>query len=186
MSLTNTRQGYGWISVALHWIAAISILVLYLNGEAIEDAAGRDAHLAAVTSHVSLGMALIVVLAARVVWSVASKKPDPFPQHPALRALSLLIHWLLLLAIVVAIVTGPLAIWSVGRPLDLYGLQIPSPWTTPDRGLHELMEEVHEVAASSFIPLVALHVLGALKHLVIDRDRTLQRMLWVRSPKAGG
>jgi cytochrome b561 len=178
--MTNTRQGYGWISIALHWAAAISILVLYLNGEAIEDAVGRDAHFSAVMAHVSLGMALFVVLAARVVWSVASKKPDAFPQHPALRALSVLIHWLLLLAIVVAIVTGPLAIWSVGRPLSLYGLSIPSPWATPDRGLHEMMEEVHELAAKSFIPLVALHVLGALKHFFVDKDRTLQRMLWVK------
>ena len=117
MSMTNTRQGYGWVSIALHWAAAISILVLYLNGEAIEDAVGREGHMAAVMAHVSLGMALFVLLAARVVWSLAGRKPDPFPQHPALRALSLLIHWLLLLAIIVAIVTGPLAIWSVGRPL---------------------------------------------------------------------
>lgn len=187
MSVYNTRQGYGWGAIALHWIAAIAILALFLTGEALEEARGFPARLTAMQSHVSLGMALLIPLALRVVWSLAGKKPDPFPQHPALRLLSLLIHWLLLAAIVVAVVTGMLAIWSTGRAIGVYGLfEIPSPFATRNRELHEMMEQVHEFAANAFLPLVALHVLGALKHLVIDRDRTLQRMLWVRRPTGMG
>ena len=61
MSMTNTRQGYGWVAIALHWAAAISILVLYLNGEGIEDAVGRDAHIAAVMGEFQRGDLVDVV-----------------------------------------------------------------------------------------------------------------------------
>ncbi len=181
MSVFNSRRAYGWAAIALHWIVAVSILLLYLNGEAIEHAVGRAGHIAAVGDHASLGMALLGFMVLRVLWTLFSPKPDPLPQHPALRLLSLLVHWALLATIVVAAITGPLAIWALARPLTAYDwVSIPSPFPSPMRDVHEACEKIHGLAAHLFIPLVALHVLGALKHLVIDRDRTLQRMLWVR------
>ena len=41
MSLTNTRAAYGWIAIALHWISAVGVTVLYFLGERMEDAADR-------------------------------------------------------------------------------------------------------------------------------------------------
>jgi cytochrome b561 len=183
MSIANTRQGYGWLAIALHWIAAISLLVLYLNGEGIEDAVGRPAHMAAEAQHIALGMAVFLILALRVVWSLVSPKPDPLPQNVWLRRLSLAIHWLLLADIVVLILAGLVSVWAIGRPAPLLGLEIPSLLPGRNRELHFALEQAHGLAAHLLVPLVALHVLGALKHLVVDRDRTLQRMLWVRSPK---
>lgn len=46
--------------------------------------------------------------------------------------------------------------------------------------LHEAAEEIHGSVSKLFWPLIALHVAGALKRLVVDRDATLGRMLWVR------
>lgn len=185
MSFKNSGAAYGWGAIGLHWLAALGILVLYLNGEAMEDAVGRPARIAAMQTHVSWGMALLPLLALRVIWSLTSPKPDPMPQHRLLAVLSLIVHWLLLAAIVIAAVTGPLAIWWVGRPVGVFGLfEIPSPLAN-NHDLHEAAEGVHGFAAHAILILVALHVLGALKHLVIDRDRTLQRMLWVRRPEGG-
>ena len=42
------------------------------------------------------------------------------------------------------------------------------------RELHEVMEEVHEIATHAFIPLLLLHIAGALKHALIDKDGVLK------------
>ena len=42
--------------------------------------------------------------------------------------------------------------------------------------LRESFVEVHEVLGWLMLALLALHVLGALKHAFIDKDGTLKRM----------
>ena len=88
------------------------------------------------------------------------------------------ISWLLIVAaIVVAVLTGYLLPWSLGKPIDLLGLVfIPSPLPA-SYDFHEFVEEIHETAGHLFLPLVGLHVLGAAKHAFIDRDGITQRML---------
>ena len=66
MSLSNTRHAYGWIAIALHWISAVGVTVLYFLGEQMEDAADRAEKIAARDLHVSVAMLLIAFLAARL------------------------------------------------------------------------------------------------------------------------
>jgi cytochrome b561 len=39
----------------------------------------------------------------------------------------------------------------------------------------------HRVLAWAFAALIALHVIAAVKHLIVDRDRVFQRMLPARA-----
>ena len=126
-------------------------------------------------------MLLIVFLAARLFWSASQPSPRPIEQNRVLRIAARAVQGLFLLMIAVLIVTGPLAVWSTGQPLQVFDvLAIPSPFAARVDWLHEACEEVHGAATKLFWPLIGLHVAGAVKHLVYDRDRTLQRMLWVR------
>jgi cytochrome b561 len=43
--------------------------------------------------------------------------------------------------------------------------------------LHEVMEALHKLGAKLLFFAFILHMLGVLKHLIIDRDNTLKRML---------
>ena len=65
--------------------------------------------------------------------------------------------------------------WSLGREPDVFGLGIPSP-TGANRDVHEFVERVHDVAVHLFVPLLAFHVLGAIKHAVFDRRGAGLRM----------
>ena len=126
-------------------------------------------------------MLLIAFLAARLFWSASQPSPRPIEQNRVLRIAARAVQGLFLLMIAVLIVTGPLAVWSTGQPLQVFDvLAIPSPFAARVDWLHEACEEVHGAATKLFWPLIGLHVAGAVKHLVYDRDRTLQRMLWVR------
>lgn len=180
MSLANTRQAYGWAAIGLHWISAIGVVVLYFLGERMEEAADRAARIAAMDTHVSVGVLLFTFLAARLLWSFSQPHPVSFESNRLLRGLAKAVHIAFLLMILVLIVTGPLTLWSAGRPLPVFDwFVIPSPMGRVE-WLHEAGETIHAAASKLFWPLIALHVGGALKHLIVDRDRTLVRMLWAR------
>lgn len=181
MSLANTRAGYGWVAIALHWISAVGVIVLYLLGERLEEAEGRAAKLAAMANHVSVGMLLFTFLAARLIWTATQPQPAPLEHNRALNIAAKAIQGLFLLMILVQIVTGPLVIWSNARGIAIFDWgMIPSPFPAKVPWLHEAAEVAHKLAPNVLWPLLALHVLGALKHAVIDRDATLRRMLWVK------
>lgn len=181
MSLRNTRAAYGWAAIALHWISAIGVTALYLLGEQMEEAPDRTAKLAAQNLHVSVAVLLFTFLAARLLWTLSQPHPRALEQNVWLHRAAMAVQGLFLLMIAVLLVTGPLAIWSVARPIQVFDLfAIPSPFPVRIAWLHEAAEEVHGAASKLFWPLIVLHVAGALKHLVIDRDGTMQRILWVK------
>jgi cytochrome b561 len=181
MALNNSRQAYGWAAIALHWISAIGIVVLYLTAEGAEEGEGRAAEAVANMQHVSIGMLFFAFLAARVLWSLSQPKPVALETNRWLRLAAQGVQALFLLMIAVQLVTGPLAVWAEGGPLRVFDwTSIPSPFGRRVEWLGELAETLHGAAANLLWPLLGLHVLGALKHLVIDRDATLRRMLWAR------
>lgn len=183
MSFTNTKTAYGWAAIALHWISAVGVVVLYLLGERMEEAADRAEKLAAQHTHVSVGVLLFTFLAARLLWSASQPAPGPLERARVLQLGAKAVQGLFLLMIAVLLISGPLAVWSMARPLPVFDLfAIPSPFPERAPWLHEAAEVVHGAATKLFWPLIVLHVGGALKHLIIDRDRTLQRMLWVGRP----
>lgn len=47
---------------------------------------------------------------------------------------------------------------------------------TPTRSTAHFLFETHSWLVWVLVALLALHVLGALKHLVVDRDRVFRRM----------
>ncbi len=169
-------SGYSRLSIALHWITAIAVVALFFTHEGERGSAQQMFH---VGGGAILGLIVIWRVARRPVRGFAAK-----PDQPAiLNLVSAVVLWGLLAAIVIVTVTGYLLPWSGGRPLDLFGIvSIPS-FMEGSRDLHELMEEIHDIAGHAIIPLVILHVLGALKHLLYDRDSIMQRM--VRPVKGG-
>lgn len=75
----------------------------------------------------------------------------------------------------------PLTGWAyssaAGFPIVWFGV-IPLPDFVPkDRDLAEFLKPFHWMAAYALASLVALHVLGVIKHLVMDDDNLLSRML---------
>lgn len=182
MQIGNTSKAYGWAAIALHWISAGGVIALYFLGEALEEAVGRPAKIAAMQTHVSVGVLLFTFLAARLFWSASQPKPEPLEANSWLAIAARVVAIAFLAMIAVQIVTGPLLVWSGARPLQVFNwFAIPSPFPQRIGWLHEAMEIPHKIAPKLFWPLIILHVGGALKHTFLDRDRTMRRMLWVSS-----
>ncbi|HVY84178.1 MAG TPA: cytochrome b/b6 domain-containing protein [Caulobacterales bacterium] len=183
MQWANTKQSYGWVSIAFHWLGALGVLtMLYIGLSAgwAEDAGNQAQHRALMAVHTSLGTVLVAFLLLRIILHYTQKQIEVPDQSRLLTLAASWTHNLLLLAVLLLIVSGPLMLWTAGRPLNFGGLfQIPSPFTR-NREIHEVFEKVHAVGRFALYVLIPLHVLGALKHLILDRDTVFQRMLTPR------
>lgn len=181
MQWINTERGYGWLSIALHWLAAFAILAMFWSGFAAENAGelgDRAARRALMGFHIAFGASVALVLLARVAAHFAQPRPAPFAQAKPLMLISGATHLLLLVAILIQIISGPLAVWSGGRAINVFDLfALPSPFAESNESVHEAAEIMHAIGRWMLIGLIALHVVGALKHALVDRDGVLHRML---------
>jgi cytochrome b561 len=178
MQIRDTSSTFGFTSILLHWISAILIAVLFISGEIMEDMSrGPDkADLADI--HQSLGMLMLLVVLARLVWRISQGFPDPVDSDQTLmNRFSRLWHWALLLLVLAIPLSGYLTADTGLRGLTFFNMVTPPDLLGADRDIHKFFEEVHETLSKLILPLVALHVLGALKHHIFDGDMTLKRMI---------
>ncbi|WGH78343.1 cytochrome b/b6 domain-containing protein [Jannaschia ovalis] len=180
---TNTEATYGWVERAFHWAIAIGIVLAVALGKLAHDAPfATDAELARkawlFSFHKTVGVTIFFVALARIGWALA--QPRPRPMHPKRRAETLLaatVHWLLYGSLLLvpalgwaehAATTGFAPIWwPFGQGL---------PFVPVDPELAKTLATLHTTFVKVLVAAVLLHVVGALKHVFVDRDLTLARM----------
>ncbi len=181
---TNTPTSYGSVARALHWLTALLILTaigLGLYADTLPR--GSDAAVATLKTvfslHKTIGIAAFFVALVRILWAIA--QPKPAALHPGRKLETLAaetVHWALYGAMLVMPLSGWIGhaaqagfapiLWPFGQTLPF----------VPQSPLVAMMAEaVHRSAAWVLYAAIALHVLGAAKHVLIDRDATLARML---------
>lgn len=177
MALKDTATGYGWISIALHWVTAVVIVYLLFIGSSISGLAG-EARDEMVARHTSVAIASYLLLVARVVWRFYYGHPQPTTEQRGWAfTLGKWTHMSMLVALVVQIVTGPIMQWSYGRPIVVYDwLTIPSP-IEASFGLASFLHSVHATSAAFIFATVLLHIGGVYKHTAFNQDGTLAKML---------
>lgn len=183
MSARDTQTGYGWISIALHWLTALTVVAMLTIGT-MSQGAPRDSYIRLVDLHTSIGVAMYALLWGRIVWRLKVGHPGPLPrQGHFFFTIGKYLHFLMLVAIAVMLISGPLMAWSAGDAIDVFGLAVPSPVRNlPD--LHNVLRRVHGLTASFIIAGIGLHLLAVFKHTVIDRDGTFDKiMVAARGPK---
>ncbi|MGH1422352.1 MAG: cytochrome b/b6 domain-containing protein [Hyphomonas sp.] len=168
---------YTAVAIALHWVMAILLVFMIWLGWNMDDHEGR------IQLHKSIGITLLILTVARIVWRWLNP-PPPLPDMPSLeKRASHLVHmgfYGLTLAL-------PLAGWVLVSsskfhvPTVLFGtiswphLPFMGPFKT-ELG-HTLVETLHSKGAWLLIALLALHVAGAVKHEVTGDEGVLRRML---------
>ncbi|SON57728.1 Cytochrome b561-like protein 2 [Hartmannibacter diazotrophicus] len=184
MALTNTRDRYGLAAQVFHWLIAILILTLLVVGfvmTRLPQATDADIGLKVFvySLHKTIGVTVLLLAVLRILWALTQKRPDPL--HPDRRIETFLaetVHWSLYVAILVAPLSGlvdhaattgfaPIW-WPFGQSL---------PFVPKSPALAALAGWLHFGMAWLLVVSVGLHVAGALKHAVIDRDGTLARMV---------
>lgn len=177
----NTPRSYGSVARTLHWLTALIILANIALGLAADrlPMEAVEAKIRLFSLHKTLGVAAFTVALARILWALGQTRP--LPVHPGRRLETFLaesVHWVLYAALLLV----PLSGWiehaaTEGYAPILWPLGQGLPMVPKSPRLAETMAAVHATFAWLLIGAIGLHVAGALKHAVIDRDGVLARML---------
>jgi len=184
MAFKNTSSTYGSIAKGFHWISAALIVFLLALGVYMQRLPnGNPAEVAhtlwAFSLHKTLGLSLLFIAILRVIWAVKGPKPAPLHNDNKLELFAAdLVHWLLYIAIILT----PIAGWfrhaaSVGFAHIWWPFGQDIFFIPKSEPLAEFFSTLHFVLVIMMTLSILAHIGGAMKHLVIDRDKTLQRMI---------
>lgn len=178
MRTDDTATGYGWISIALHWVTAIAILAILFIGSSItaqEDMAERERLL---RLHTSIAISVYAVLWARIVWRFVKGHPGPLPGQAGLfYAIGKYTHYAMLVAVALMLLSGPLMVWARGMEIHVFDwLTIPGPFEM-NIALYDALHAVHVWGSRVIIVGTVLHIGGVYKHAAFNQDGTFGKML---------
>lgn len=126
--------------------------------------------------HKSVGVLLLVLTLARLAWRIGNTSPKLLGKKLE-NLVAHLAHGLLYGLLITVMVSGFLISTEDGSAISVFGwFSIPAIiYDVP--GQAYVAGKVHEYAAWSLVILAVLHALAAIKHHLINKDRTLKRML---------
>lgn len=171
------------VTVSLHWLVGITIIALLAVGIYMKEFEVLGLY----NIHKSTGVLIFAFILARVAWRAKNGWPEPAGNYKRTeRLLAKITHWVLLAGTVIMPVSGMMMSGAGGYGFGIFSLTIMAP--NPDPGnpqevvplnetVAELGHELHEITGYLLIAAVLLHIAGALKHHIVDKDGTLRRML---------
>lgn len=170
---------YNNIQVALHWLVALMVLfMLFMGTFVMSQTPNSDpSKLAALRGHMIFGGVILVLTLLRLVWRKKSAQPPHADTGNALLdKLGVAAHYgLNILTLLVAASGIGIAI-QAGFPGIVFGGEGNLPadfWDHPARLAHGLLTKL-------LLALIVLHVVGALYHQFVVKDRLFARIWFGR------
>ena len=180
----NSHETFGTISKTLHWFGAALILAMFaLGAVAVKYPLETPEQMAAkwelFALHKTVGVCAFFFGVVRVFSMWFQPKPAPLAHHGMVEIFAARTVHSLLTVLMIAV---PLAGWVRHASLPGFApIYLPFgdslPFVPPDPHLSEMASMVHFGFVVLLGATILLHVSGALKHHLWDRDATLKRML---------
>jgi cytochrome b561 len=175
--MSNEQRPYGAVARTLHWLMFALLAAQVLVGWFMPHIRRGTPQDGLVDLHLSLGATLLLLVILRLAWRVIRPTPLATTMAPWERVLAQLTHALLYLLLLAIPLLGWAAAGFFGFTVRLFGL-IPLPALADNtKAWAHTAGDVHTALTYVLLALVALHVLAALWHHFVRRDRVLQRML---------
>jgi cytochrome b561 len=180
------QQRYTAVAIALHWAIALLIIGLIAVGWIMDAMPGGPGSpkTSIIQLHKSFGITVLLLSIARIVWRIMNP-PPPEPTMPAWqKRLASLVHILLYVLMIAMPLTGwIMASAQIGQhdtrffgTFEMYVPGIPTLSPETREPIAEAFETVHHNLAWVIVGLLILHVAGALKHQLVDKDGLLARI----------
>ena len=161
-------------TIALHWLTAVLVLILWMIGTFLEDLLPKGTLRSGIWSaHFDVGFAVAALIVGLVVWRRTRGRSlpvaDPGPLHRLAKATHVALYVLLFavvgLGIANAVVRGVPLVGSIALP------QLgDAAWRRP-------LTQWHGLAANILMALALFHAAAALVHHYLWHDTILRRML---------
>lgn len=186
MDKSKIDDSYHVLSKVIHWITALLIMGLLFLGFYMSSLDFSESKLRLYGLHKSFGLLVLCLVGVRVFWHMIKPRPKSLSTHKRWeKALAHLAHAFLYLAMFALPISGWLMSSAGDFPVAFFGLAMPD-LVAKNESVFLSSRQVHEVLALTLVLVVGLHFVGAFKHHFIDRDITLNRMVWPSLSFKGG
>ncbi|MEO8835134.1 MAG: cytochrome b [Caldimonas sp.] len=171
-----THLHYDRRTIVLHWMTAALVVALWLLGQTIDWFPKGTPRVFARSTHISLGVALALVLVARISWRSGGRAVHLPPAGLGwLDKMATVTHWLLYGLLITTVALGVTNAWVRGDTIfNLFKIQSIDPNNKP---LKESVEEWHALAANTLLVVALFHAAAGLLHHFVWHDGVLRRML---------
>ncbi|NDV90913.1 cytochrome b [Alteromonas sp. 345S023] len=181
----DNHNKFATTTVLLHWLVGLTIIGLLAVGIYMSENDVYELY----PWHKAFGFLVLFVALARVVWRMKNGWPAAAANTnytPIERKLAAVVHWVLISATLLMPISGLMGSVLGGHGLDVFGVEIFAPNYSVDDpektlpinyALSKAGGAIHFYLGYTLIVALLLHVAGALKHHLIDKDGTLKRML---------
>ncbi|HEY8964202.1 MAG TPA: cytochrome b/b6 domain-containing protein, partial [Alphaproteobacteria bacterium] len=175
----NIAERYGVIHKTLHWIIMLLVLMMLVQGFIMDDIPNQADKFWVYSLHKSMGITVLFLMLVRLGWKIYNKpNPLPLPNHKSWeRALATFIHWGFYVLLLAQPLTGWLMTGAANSTINWFGFFVVPNLNAPNPEMRDIFRSIHDTLPLVIITFILLHVAGAVKHAVIDRDKTLNRMV---------
>ena len=171
------RTQYGTTAKVLHWLVVALLTAQYLIGWFMPDIHRGMQPGDAMTWHISVGMVILALILLRLVWRLTHRVAPDRSLAPWQRIASRTLHWLLYVLVLLTTISGWLFASFRGWSISFF-FMMPLPMLSSENlPALRAINHWHQKFEWTLLILIGLHVLAALAHLVVYRDRVMHRML---------
>ena len=171
------ERGYGPTAKVLHWLTMALLAAQYALGWIMPGVKRGMTPDSLMNLHISVGALVLALVLARFLWHVVRPVPPASSLPRWQRLSSSALHLSLYALIVVTTLTGWVYASMRGWSISVFGI-IPLPALVAEGSTYgRTIGELHQIMIWVLLAAIGLHVLAALVHLFIYRDRVVQRML---------
>ncbi|CAG8998303.1 MAG: Cytochrome b561 [Candidatus Celerinatantimonas neptuna] len=179
----NNKHRLSHITISLHWLIALTIIGLWIVGYYMMHWSVYPLY----DIHKSIGVIVFLFIVVRVIWRLFEGWPVPVTQYQKMEhLLAQIVHWVLLISTITMPVFGMLWSGASGYGFGIFHFQIihaninsghPHQVIPYSVFWAKVGEIGHVYNAYILLGALALHIIGALKHHLVDKDGLLLRML---------
>ena len=179
MSLRNSTKAWGGLAKFFHWLTVAVLISAWVAVALHEEAAkGTPEYIKYLLLHKSLGLTLLTVVLARLLWRSSGVTPEAVKMPDLQKRAASFVHGLLYVLLLAMPISGVIMSQLAGKSVSFFGLfDLPVMF---DVNI-EQSKDVKWLHEDFFFPLLMLlmigHVAAAVFHQYVLKDGLLKRML---------
>lgn len=173
----NTENKYGSIAILLHWLMAILIIGLLILGLYMVGLPISLQKLKLFGWHKELGILVLGLVMIRLWWRLSNVMPNLSALPKWERVAARTVHWSFYFFMLALPLSGWMMSSAAALPVSFFGLFTLPDLVSPNEELFHFFVRIHKWIAYALIATICLHVLAAFKHVVINKDDIMKRMI---------
>jgi cytochrome b561 len=177
VALYNNSLNYGSVAKCFHWVLGIAIVGMLCGGFYMVDLEDSPISRNLYFFHKSVGVTILVLTVIRFLWRFMNKTTPRLTLNNFLHIIGKINIYLMYLLTFVMTFSGFTMSMAGGHGINWFNVYKIPMIIGKDTSLAKLAMEIHEFSGVALAILVVMHILAALVHHFIFRDRVLIGML---------